>query len=59
MASPAEEQNLSELNVEELTAAEKKRKSALTFRAFLVGLAVGIAVYSTVKHGFDFFAFSP
>ena len=59
MASPAEEQNLSELNVEGLMAEEKKRRNALTFHAFLTGLAVGIAVYSTVEHGFGFFAFSP
>ena len=59
MASPVEEQNLSELNVEELMAEEKKRKSALTFHAFLIGLAVGIAVYSTVKHGLGFFTFFP
>ena len=59
MASPAEEQNLSELNVEELMAEEKKRKNALAFHAFLIALAVGIAVYSTVKHGFGFFAFFP
>ena len=59
MASPVEEQNLSELNVEELMAEEKKRKSALTLHAFLTGLAVGIAVYSTFKNGFGFLAFFP
>ena len=59
MANPVENQNLSELNVQELLEEEKKQKSALTFHAFLIGLAVGIAVYSTVKHGFGFFAFFP
>ena len=59
MASPVEKQNLSELNVEGLMAEEKKRKNALTFHAFLTGLAVGIAVYSTVKHGFGFFSYFP
>ena len=59
MANAVENQNLSELNVEELMAEEKKRKSALTLHAFIIGLAVGIAVYSTVKNGFGFFAFFP
>ena len=59
MASPVEDQNLAQLNVEGLMAEEKKRKSALTFHAFLIGLTVGIAVYSTVKHGFGFFALFP
>ena len=59
MAIPVEEQNLSELNVEGLMAEGKKRRNALTFHAFLIALAVGIAVYSTVKHEFGFFAFSP
>ena len=49
MASPVEERNMSELNVQELMAEEKKRKSALTLHAFLIGIAVGIAVYSTVS----------
>ena len=59
MANAVEDQNLSELNVEELMAEGKKRKSALTLHAFIIGLAVGIAVYSTVKNGFGFFAFFP
>ena len=59
MASPVEDQNLAQLNMEELMAEEKKRKSALTFHAFLIGLAVGIAVYSTVRNGLGFFAFFP
>ena len=45
--------------MQELMAEEKKRKSALTFHAILTGLAMGIAVYSTIKHGFGFFAFFP
>ena len=59
MADFVKDQNLAQLNVEELMAEEKKRKSALTFHAFLIGLAVGIAVYSTVKHGLGFFTFFP
>ena len=59
MANPEKERNLSELNVEKLMAEEEKRKSALTLHAFIIGLAVGIAVYSTVKNGFGFFAFFP
>ena len=59
MADFVKDQDLAQLNVEELMAEEKKRKSALTFHAFLIGLTVGIAVYSTVKHGFGFFALFP
>ena len=59
MASLVEERNMSELNVQELMAEEKKRKSALTLHAFLIGIAVGIAVYSTVKHGLGLFTFFP
>ena len=59
MANAVEDPNLSELNVQELMAEEKKRKSALTLHAFLIGLAVGIAVYSTVKHGLGLFTSFP
>ena len=59
MADFVKDQDLAQLNVEELMAEEKKRKSALTFHAFLIGLAVGIAVYSTVKHGLGLFTFFP
>ena len=59
MASPVEDQNLAQLNIEELMTEKKKRKSALTFHAFLIGLAVGIAVYSTVRNGLGFFVFFP
>ena len=59
MADFVKDQDLAQLNVEELMAEEKKRKSALTLHAFLIGLAVGIAVYSTVKHGLGLFTFFP
>ena len=54
-----EEQNLSGLSAQELQAEEKKRKSTLTLHAFLVGLAIGIAVYSAVRNGFGFLVFLP
>ena len=59
MANSVEDPNLSELNVQELLAEEKKRKSALTLHTFIIGLAVGIAVYSTVRNGLGFFVFFP
>ena len=59
MAGSVEDQNLAQLSAEALIAEEKKRKSAAMLHAFIIGLAVGIAVYSTVKNGFGILTFFP
>jgi hypothetical protein len=50
---------LSEFTDEELVQEEKKRKQQSTASNFMIGLVVGVAVYSTVKNGFGFFTFFP
>ena len=50
---------LSDFTDDELLQEKKKRKKSIKFFPFIIGLAVGIAVYSTVKHGIGFFTFFP
>jgi hypothetical protein len=50
---------LSEFTDEELLQEEKKRKDSRKFFPFMIGLSVGIAIYSTFKHGVGFFTFFP
>ena len=50
---------LTEFTDEELSQEEKKRKESRKFFPFIIGLAVGIAAYSTFKHGIGFFTFLP
>ncbi len=50
---------LTEFTNEELLQEEKKRKESRKFFPFIIGLAVGIAAYSTFKHGIGFFTFFP
>ena len=51
--------SLAEFTNEELSQEEKKRKESRKFFPFIIGLAVGIAAYSTFKHGIGFFTFFP
>lgn len=53
------EKELSELSDRELLEKRKKTKSAQTMNAVLLGMLIGIAIYSTVKHGLGFFTFFP
>jgi hypothetical protein len=54
-----EEKKLANLTNEELIEEKKKIQYNKIANAFLVGLCVGIAVYSAVKNGFVFFTFFP
>jgi hypothetical protein len=51
--------NLSDFNDEELLHEEIKRKDSRKLFPFIIGLSVGIAIYSTFKHGIGFFTFFP
>ncbi|RYD81424.1 MAG: hypothetical protein EOP53_06425 [Sphingobacteriales bacterium] len=53
------ENELSSLSDEALIAEHKKMKSANTAHAFLIGLLVGIAIYSVIRNGVGFFTFFP
>jgi len=44
------QKELSELSDQELLAEAKKMKSATIMNAFLIGLLVGIVIYSVVKN---------
>jgi hypothetical protein len=54
--SPEELANLTD---DELLQLKKKLKSSRITYAFLIGLFIGVAVYSTVNNGFGFFTFFP
>ncbi len=53
------EKELTELSDQELLAQRKKAKSNLILNATILGLFIGIAIYSTIKNGFGFFTFFP
>lgn len=46
-----DQKELSDLTNEQLLQEQKKAKSNKTLHAFLIGIFIGIAVYSAVKHG--------
>lgn len=50
---------LTELTNDELLHEQKKMKKSKIVNAFIIGLFIGIAVYSTVKKGLGFFTFFP
>lgn len=50
---------LKDLTDEELMQEEKKRKTAYLTYSVILGLMVGIAIYSTVEKGLGFFTFFP
>lgn len=54
-----EETKLTELSDEELLQKQKKMKSGYLFSTVLIGFLIGVAVYSLIKNGIDFFTFFP
>lgn len=46
-------------NTDELLEGQKKVNSNNIYNAILIGFLIGIALYSTVKHGLGFFTFFP
>jgi hypothetical protein len=52
-------QNLSELSDQEILQQIKKIKNTKLIDATLVGLTIGVVVYSATVNGFDFFTFFP
>ena len=53
------DKKFTEFNDEDLIAERKKLKTTNLINAVLCGILVGVAAYSTVKHGFGFFAVFP
>ncbi len=51
------EQN--QLTDEEILKEKKKAKNNKLINALLIGICIGISVYSAVKNGFGFFTFFP
>ncbi|WP_310379305.1 hypothetical protein [Flavobacterium sp.] len=51
--------DLTQLTHEELQIEIKKRKTSYQIGAFIVGMMIGCAVWSTVKNGIGFFIFVP
>jgi hypothetical protein len=52
-------ENLSELNDQELLRKLKKIRNNRIIDATIIGFTIGIAIYGTVKNGFEFFTFFP
>jgi hypothetical protein len=53
------ELNLAKLTNEELFLELKKRKTAYQTGAFIVGMMIGVAIWSAVKNGFGILIFAP
>ncbi len=53
------QKELSELTDQELLAEAKKMKSSAIAHAFVIGLMIGIVVYSVVKNTWGFFTLIP
>lgn len=51
--------NLSELSEQELSQKLKAIKNNKIFDAVLIGITIGISLYSAVNNGISFFTFSP
>ena len=54
-----QEKKLSEFSDQELLQAAKKMKSASIINAFLIGLLIGIILYSVVKNSWGFLTLLP
>lgn len=52
-------ENLKELGEQELLHKLKKIKNDKIIDAAIIGITFGIAIYSAVKNGFEFFTFFP
>jgi F0F1-type ATP synthase assembly protein I len=53
------EKEFTEQNDQELSQKAKKRKSANLLNALLIGVMIGIVIYSISKNGFGFFILIP
>ncbi len=53
------QKELADLTDEELLQEKKKIKSNNVLNALLIGLFIGVSIYSAVKNGFGFFTFFP
>lgn len=51
--------NLTELSDQELLQKTKKIKTNKIIDAAIIGITLGVAIYSAVKNGFEFFTFFP
>ncbi|MCZ8197886.1 MAG: hypothetical protein O9267_09795 [Flavobacterium sp.] len=51
--------NLTQLTNEELQIEAKKRKINYQTAAFIVGMMIGVAVWSAIKNGFGILLFTP
>lgn len=54
-----EQKDLSNLSKEQLLEEKKKIQYNKTVNATLIGLCIGVAIYSAVQNGFVFFTFFP
>jgi len=52
-------ENLTDLSAQELLHKMKKLKTNKIIDASIVGFTIGIAIYSAVKNGLEFFTFFP
>jgi hypothetical protein len=52
-------ENITELSDQELLQKIKKIKANKITDALIIGLTIGVVIYSAVKHGFGFFTFFP
>ena len=52
-------ENISEFNDEQLVKAFKSLKTNKIIDAFIIGLTIGVFLYSAVNNGFGFFTFFP
>ena len=50
---------MTELSDQELLKKTKKLKTNKIIDATIIGITIGIVIYSAVKNGFDFFTFFP
>lgn len=53
------QEDIPNLTTEELIKKKQKIKSNNWIQAMLIGIFIGIAIYSAVKNGFGFFTFFP
>ncbi len=51
--------DLTQLTIDELQIEAKKRKQGYQIGAFIVGMMIGVAVWSAAKNGFGILLFTP
>ena len=54
-----EHKQFADLNNDQLLEEKKKIQYNKTVNATIIGICIGIAVFSAVKNGFEFFTFIP